>query len=304
MSGCKDSIPKAEEGYLDVPGGKVWYRIVGVDHPKTPLLVVHGGPGAAHGYLKPLEQLAQDRPVVFYDQLGCGRSERPSDKSLWTLERFVEELAQVRAQLGLESVHILGQSWGAAIAVDYVLEKTSTGIESLVLSGPLLSASRWVADQRKYIAQLSEDSRKAIINSEQDGSFDSPEYQEALMEFYRRHVCRLEEWPDYLTQAFADLNMEQYLHMWGPSEFTVTGSLKSYERLDRLEEINIPTLFTCGEYDEASPDTCRLYQRHLPGSKLHIFEDASHEHHIENKEGYLQVVGAFLEQVEPDHLIQ
>lgn len=298
MSGCGHSSQNTAEGFVNVTGGKVWYRILGAGHEKTPLLIVHGGPGASHAYLKPLEELSMDRPVIFYDQLGCGKSERPEDKSLWTIERFVEELDQLRIALELERVHILGQSWGVALAVEYVLAKSPGGVESLVLSGPLLSTSRWMEDQRANIMHLSEDSRDAIMQSETDGRYDSAEYQEALMEFYKKHVCRLEEWPGYLNEAFADLNMDLYLYMWGPSEFTVTGTLRSYDRVDQLANIEIPTLFTCGEHDEASPATCKYYQNHLPNSKLHILEGASHEHHIEKTEEYLKIVRSFLEDVE------
>ncbi|MCF7815196.1 MAG: proline iminopeptidase-family hydrolase [Candidatus Cloacimonetes bacterium] len=270
-----------EEGFISVTGGKVWYKIVGKNKSEIPLLILHGGPGASHTYLEPLEKLADKRPVVFYDQLGCGNSERPADTSLWTIDRFVEELQQVRNSLGLDQVHLLGQSWGSSLAAEYILTKKPEGVKSVILSGALLSTSSWIADQQIYIEQLPEKTRNAILQCEKTGEYNSPEYQNAMMEFYQLHVYRLESWPECLNRAFSELNFAQYEYMWGPSEFTVTGSLKNYERVDQLYKIDLPVLFTCGEFDEATPATTRYYQENLPGSRLHIFEDASHEHHLE-----------------------
>ncbi len=287
-----------QEGHIAVTGGKVWYKILGQEKPGVPLLVLHGGPGASHHYLEPIADLADERPVIFYDQLGCGNSDNPNDTALWTIERFVNELQQVIHFLALDKVHILGQSWGAALAVEYVISQQPQGVTSLILSGPLLSASRWIRDQRAYIEELPEDAKKAILHAEESGVYDSDEYQQAMMVFYQKHLCRLDEWPEYLNAAFAKLNMAQYQYMWGPSEFTITGTLKNYERVDQLQKITMPTLFTCGEYDEATPAATRYFQENLPGSQLHILKDASHEHHIEKREEYLSVAKEFLNGVE------
>ncbi len=142
------------EALVDVPGGRVWTLTVNPEAPGTPLLVVHGGPGATHDYLSNLAALADERPVVFYDQLGCGASDRPGDPSLWTVDRAVDELSAVREALGLDRVHLLGQSWGGALVVSYVLETGGPGVKSLVLSAPLLSTPRWVADQKAWLARL------------------------------------------------------------------------------------------------------------------------------------------------------
>ncbi len=285
-------------GYIQVTGGKVWYKTVGNNIQATPLLVLHGGPGASHDYLEPLEKFADERPLIFYDQLGCGNSDKPDNTSFWNLERFVDELQQVIHFLALEKVHILGQSWGSSLAVEYYLTKHPQEVNSLILSGPLLSASRWINDQKSYIKQLPGKTRKVILQYEKTGEFDSPEYKDAMMVFYKKHVCRLDNWPDYLSCAFSKLNLSQYEYMWGPSEFTVTGTLKNYERVELLNKIDIPVLFTCGEYDEATPDTTRYYQQNLPDSRLHIFIDASHEHHIEKTDEYLKTVRKFLNSID------
>jgi len=286
------------ETFVDVPGGRVFCRIVGEDAPGRPLLALHGGPGVPHDYLEPLEKLAAERPVIFYNQLGCGLSDRPDDLSLFTVARFVAELDAVRRALGLARLHLLGQSWGTMLAVDYLLEKGPAGVTSLVLSGPCLSARRFAADQREHLAHLPEDARQAIAAAEASGDFAAPAYQAAMTAFYKKHVCRLDPWPECLTRAIAKMGEPVYAHMWGPSEFTMTGSLAGYDRTSDLPRLGLPTLFTCGRYDEATPETTALYQSRLPGSQLLIFEDASHEHHLEQPDAYLETVAAFLRRVE------
>ena len=286
-----------QEGYIAVTGGKIWYKIVGKNKQGIPLLLLHGGPGASHHYLEPIADLADERPVIFYDQLGCGNSDNPEDVSLWNVERFVDELQQVLHSLYLDKVHILGQSWGATLAVEYVFTRDAKGVTSLILSGPLISASRWIEDQRAHIEQLPKDAKKAILHAEKYGAYESDEYQQAMMVFYQKHLCRLDEWPECMHTTFAKLNHAQYEYMWGPSEFTITGTLKNHERADQLHKITLPTLFTCGEYDEASPTTTRHFQENLPGSQLHVFKDASHEHHIENRTEFMTVIRNFLQSL-------
>ena len=287
-----------QEGYIPSTGGKISYKVAGKNKKGIPVLVLHGGPGASRDYLEPLAELADERPVVFYDQLGCGNSDKPDDLSRWTIEWFVDELHQVRKALGMKNVHIIGQSWGTSLAVDYLLTKNPKGVVSLVLSGPLLSTSRWIEDQRAYIAELPKEIREMILTCEDSGEFGSPEYQDAMMAYYKIHVCRLTPWPECLNRSFEKLNFSLYGHMWGPSEFTVTGVLQNYERVDRLKKISRPVLFTCGFYDEATPTTTKHYQENLPGSEIYIFEDASHEHHLEKPQEYLQVVRDFLRRAE------
>jgi len=295
---ASENVGEIQEGYISVTGGKIRYKVLGKNKNGIPILVLHGGPGASYDYLEPLAELADERPVVFYDQLGCGNSDKPDDTSLWTIERFVDELHQVRKALGLKKVHIIGQSWGTSLAVDYLLTKDPKGVVSLVLSGPFLSTSRWIEDQRAYIAELPKEIQEIILKCEDAGEFSSPQYQDAMMAYYKIHVCRLNPWPECLNRSFEKLNFSIYGYMWGPSEFTVTGVLKNYERVDRLKEITDPVLFTCGFYDEATPATTKYYQKNLSGSEIYIFEEASHEHHLEKPQEYLQVVRDFLRRAE------
>lgn len=283
-----------QEGRLPVAGGELWYGIAGAGRPGVPLLVLHGGPGVPHDYLEPLAALAADRPVVFYDQLGCGRSSRPEEPFPWSLGRFVAELGAVRRGLGLAEIHLLGQSWGTMLAVDYLLRDGTAGVRSLVLSSPCLSAAQWAADARALVAALPDADRAAIARANATGDFAAPAFAAAMETYYRRHVCRREPWPDCLNRAIAGMSLPVYQAMWGPSEFLIRGSLRGYERVDRLAEVAVPTLFTCGRWDEATPTATARYAQALPGAELVVFEDAAHEHHLEQPETYLAVVGDFL----------
>ena len=285
-------------GWIPVTGGNVWYKMIGPQQPRIPLVILHGGPGAPHDYLEPLSVLADERPVVFYDQLGCGHSDKPDDPALWTVERFVEELGDVLAALGLRDVHLLGQSWGTTLAVEYMLRTQSDRVRSLILSAPFFSATRWISDQKDHLARLPEKVQASVREAELTGNYDSAAYQEAIGEFYRRHVCRLEPWPEELNRTIEKISVPVYLSMCGPSEFSVIGSLKDLELVDRLPEITVPALFTCGRYDESTPETTALYHRSLPGSEMMVLEDASHEHHLEKPDEYLAVVRGFLKRQE------
>ncbi len=227
---------------------------------------------------------------------------RPADESLWTVERYVDELARVRAALNLDRVHILGHSWGSMLAVDYMLQRQPDGVVSLTLAGPALSAKRWMADQRAWLLQMPEPVRRAVQEAEATGTFDSPEYQSAIEVFYSRHVCRADPWPDFAQRALSPekMGLDVYQHMWGPSEFTATGTLNSYERVDRLKEIRTPTLYLCGRFDEATPATTAYYQRHTPGASIHVIEDASHLTWAEQPEASNRVVRDFLMHAEAD----
>ncbi len=291
---CTITGDYSEEGYIKVPGGQVWYKKVGTNKNETPLLIIHGGPGITHEYLEPLEALACDRPVIFYDQLGSGNSDKPSDASLWTLERFVKEMDAVRNALFLKKVHILGQSWGTMLATEYIKKKGQNGIVSLVLSAPAISAGMWTHDARKYVEELPPEIKEKILSSEKSQNYSSPDYQQAIDYFYHKHVCRLEPWPDCLNRSCAKLNSDVYGKMWGPSEFTITGELKGFDNTNVLKNISLPVLFTAGEYDEATPETTQYYAGLTPGAKIIIYKDASHTHHLEKQSEYLADIRRFL----------
>ncbi len=285
------------EGFLDGRFGRIWYAVHGSGSPGIPLLILHGGPGVPHDYLEPLSALSDERPVIFYDQLGCGNSDRSGNPESRTLRYFVEELALVRAVLGLDRVHLLGQSWGCMLAAEYLLSCRPEGIAGVVFSAPCLSSPRFVADLRRYLEDMLDKVKRVIERCEEKGEYDNPQYEEAVTAFYRKHVCRLDPWPDCMVRALDKIGLEVYQDMWGPSEFTMIGILKDFDCTDRLGEIPAPALFTCGRFDEATPETTAFYRSRLPGSEMVVFEDASHEHHLEKEGEYLAEVRGFLGRI-------
>jgi proline-specific peptidase len=286
---------KTDEGYIEVPGGRVWYRSVG--EGGTPLLCLHGGPGFTHNYLEPLEALADRRQVVLYDQLGCGRSDQPDDTSLWTVGRFVEEVAAVRAALGLDRMHLFGSSWGGMLAMQYVLDRRPE-LESLILCGSPASMIRWVTDCDELLSAQPPEVLRVIRQHEEAGFTACPEYQAAILGFYREHVCRLRPWPASLERSFAEAGYSVYNTMNGPSEFTVTGTLKTWDVMDRLGEIKTPALLVGGRYDECRPSHLEEMHRRIGGSQLAIIEDASHLCFAEQPEEFTALVNSFLDRIE------
>lgn len=284
------------EGKVAVPGGDVWYRIAGKGDG-VPLLTMHGGPGMTHDSIDSLVDLSGDRPVVFYDQLGSGRSDRPDDPSLWRIGRFVEEVAAIRAALGLERVHLLGQSWGTTLAVEYMLDRPQ-GVVSLTLASPCLSIPRFTEDCVRLRAALPDDVRATLESSEAAGTIASPEYAAAVMEFYKRYICRMWPWPDSLVRTLTGANMDVYHTMWGPNDFTPTGNLKDYDATPRLGEVDVPVLFTCGRYDECTPEATTAFARAMPGAEIAIFEDSAHMAHVEQREAFMAKLGGFLQRAE------
>lgn len=287
-----------QEGYIEVTGGKVWYQKYDSAAGGTPVIVLHGGPGSSCYSLQVLKSLAKDRPVILYDQLGCGRSERPTDTRLWRIDRFVEELAQIREALKLEEVHILGHSWGTTLAAAYCLTKPS-GVKSVIFSSPCLSAPLWEQDQKKNLKKLPHDIQETIKHSEENGTTDSQEFQAAIEVFSKHFVNRLEKNPEWLEQRPPGYrNSEIYNIMWGPSEFTVLGNLREFDCTSQLKEISCPTLFTCGRFDEATPETTEYYSEVTPHSQFYVFEKSAHMAYIEEPEEYLTVMGNFLHLVD------
>lgn len=286
-----------QAGYIAVPGGRAWYRVNGIgrfSEGKIPLLVIHGGPGFSHHYLLTLTDLASDRPVIFYDQLDSGNSDRPGDPANWTVERFVAEVDAVRDALGLARLAVLGSSWGGTVAAEYAIRQPP-GLVGLVLASPLISTERWIADNTAYRRQLPPEVQEVLDRHEAAGTTDSPAYQEATMAFYKRHLNRIEPWPEELNRAFELANTDLYTTMWGPSEFSATGTLKDYDASGRLGRIRVPTLFVCGEHDEATPAACRDFAGMVPNAQASIIPGASHTAHLEQRELFMRTLRAFLD---------
>jgi proline-specific peptidase len=289
-------------GYIPFKGYQTWYRIVGDGEApgKLPLLCLHGGPGASHDYLESLDAMAATgRRVIYYDQLGCGKSVTPSNPSMWTVELYVEEVDVVRKALGLERIHLLGQSWGGMLAMEYMLTRPK-GVASLTIASSPASMIQWVEEANRLRRELPLDVQEALDKHEAAGTTQDPEYKKATDVFYHRHVCRVVPYPEYVQRSFDNMetNSEVYNTMNGPNEFHVVGTLKTWDIRHRLGEINVPTLVTSGRHDEATPMIAETVHKGIPGSEWVVFENSAHSAHAEEPERYMQVLSDFIDRIE------
>ena len=293
------------EGTVPFPHGgddaETWYRVTGdlrADGP-APLVVLHGGPGGTHDYLLSLVDLADGRAVVHYDQLGGGRSTHYPDhgSEFWTPELFVRELHNLVDALGIAGRHhVLGQSWGGFLAEEYALTQPP-GLRSLVLADTAASWADFAAEAGKLREQLPADVQATLAKHEEAGTYDDPEYMQACLAFYDRHVCRI-PWPPEVAATFEYLEQDPtvYRTMNGPSEFHIIGSCKDWQVKDRLHEIGVATLLVSGRHDEATPALQQVLLDGIAGSEWVCFEESSHMPHVEERERYMQVVGGWLAQ--------
>lgn len=286
-----------KEGFIEVVGGKLWYQIHENSNKQTPVIVLHGGPGSSHYSMQGLRVLAEDRTVIFYDQLGCGKSDRPADDSLWNLDRFALELGQIRESLSLKEFHILGHSWGTTLAAAYYLANPD-GVKSIIFSSPCLSAPLWAEDQELNRKLLTLEVQQTLKNCEENGTTDSEEYKEATKVFNQHFVCRLNPYPEFLKEGRQYQNSHVYNIMWGPSEFHVTGNLKNFDCTGELNTIKVPTLYTCGRHDEATPASTEYFSSLTPNSQFHVFENSAHMPYVEETEEYVKVMREFLNRNE------
>ncbi len=287
------------EGIVPFRGHRTWYRVVGELPARRglPLLVLHGGPGFPHDYLEDLARLAEDeRTVVFYDQIGCGKSDHPDENALWTMSTFVEEVATVRDALGLDQIHLLGHSWGGWLALEYVLGRPS-GVASMVLTSTCASLPAFAAETRRLKESLPAEVREVIDHHEAEGTTDDPAYQEAAMAYYTEWVCRLDPFPDHLMRSFANLSGDVYATMQGP-EWNVTGNLKGWDVTARLNELDLPVLVTSGRYDEMTPAVVEPLVDGIRGAQSVVFERSAHFAMVEEPDRYREVLEAFLGGVE------
>lgn len=294
---------KITEGTIPFKGYKTWYRIVGEGEEagKLPLLALHGGPGACHDYLKSLDAIAETgRRVIYYDQLGCGNSSLPEPHpDMWTVALYVEEVNAVRQALGLDRIHLLGQSWGGMLAMEYMITQPK-GVASVTIASSPASMTQWVSEANRLRKALPADVQATLDKHEADNTTSHPDYLAAQQVFYDRHVCRVVPPPPYVSKSFEKLgvNPEVYNTMNGPNEFHVVGTLKDWDIIDRLPEIDAPTLVTSGKYDECTPLIAGTVYYNIPGARWVPFDNSSHMAHVEEAERYMQVLGAWLAENE------
>lgn len=293
-------MAKITDGYIDFKGYKTYYRIVGEPGGgKLPLLALHGGPGCAHDYLESLDGIAEKygRQVIYYDQLGCGKSVVPgSHPDMWCAELWEEEIDVVRNALGLENIHMLGQSWGGMLTMQYVINKQPKGVNSITIASSPASMDLWLSEANRLRGYLPENMQQALKQADIDGDYSRPEVVEASAEYYRRHVCRIVPHPDFVDRSFDQMG-EPYMVMQGASEFVVTGKMKDWDYSDRLDRINIPTLVTSGIDDEATPAISKQIYDGIKDCRWELIP-GTHLCHVEYPELYNSIVEKFMEEHE------
>lgn len=292
-------MDQGRSGFVSVSGGRLFYRSFGPEKGLPTVLCLHGGPGASHDYLLPLSDLVPyGYRVVLFDQLGCGQSEVPDDHSLFTLEHHVQETEEVRRNLSLGRVHLLGSSYGGLLALAVALAHPE-GLRSLITVGGLASVPLTSAEMQVLRHALPRSVQETLDRCEAEGTTGSPEYQAAAMEFYRRHVCRLASWPPELTRSLElALSHPVYPLMNGPSEFTITGTIKEVDLSPQLPRIHLPSLVLGGRYDEVTPKVADQIRHGIPGAQGVTFVESSHTPFWEERERFMAVVARFLDTVD------
>ena len=295
------------EGHLQLGGHRTWYRVVGdldASARRAPVILCHGGPGATHDYIAPIAEQLQStgRASVLYDQLGNGRSDHlpDTDPSFWTVDLFERELTALADHLGIAGrYHVVGQSWGGMLALLHALERPA-GLLSVVAADSPSSIPAFVAGCNELLDAMDPAVSEIIRAGERSGETSTPEFQAAVMEFYKRHVCRADPWPDAVVRSFDAMESDPTVYgtMNGPTEFTVVGTIRDFDITDRLPEIEVPVLLVSGEHDEVRPHlTAAMHERLRRGERV-VFEDSSHMPHIEEPDRFLAVVRDFLERSE------
>lgn len=282
------------QGHAAVPGGKIYWRRFGSGRG-TPLLLLHGGPGAAHNYLLSMKALADERPVIFYDQLGCGKADAPVDERLYTIQRAVDEVDAVRAALGLDRVILYGHSWGTLQAIEYLCQGRGKGVEKLILAGALASVPQVTAGLQRRIEGMPGGFAAKLRAMETSGQTATPEYAALTQTFYDHFVLRTKPSADALVSFEALSKSIAYRVLNGPNEFTITGKIKDWDRRRDLKAITQKTLITTGEFDEITLDCHETIRDGIAGNaRLSVMAGCSHMTMVEQPAQYNALIRSFL----------
>jgi proline iminopeptidase/L-proline amide hydrolase len=268
------------EAMVPVEGGRVYVRVNGrLDGTRPPILMIHGGPGGSHASFLGALPLADERAVILYDQLDCGRSDNPNDPANWRVARFVDEVDAIRRALALSRLHVLGASWGGTVALEYAARRPP-GLASTILQSPLVSTRSWLADANALRGRLSGETQRILSACESPAPPPTPACEAATEDFYRHFNRRIDTRPEIAAYAHAlpiPFNRRLYETMWGASEFVSTGSLRDYDGEPLLARLDgARTLFVDGQYDEARPATLAGFAERVPGASFAVIEDAAH----------------------------
>ena len=284
---------------VKVAGGRydVWTKEVG--RGRIPVLILHGGPGFNHFYLECLEDFLPSAGVRFwyYDQLGCGFSDQPQDSALWTLDRYLEEVEEVRRGLKLERFLLYGHSWGALLGMEYALRHPQY-LTGLVISNMTASVAAYVQYAEELLRTLPAAAQATLARYREKGAYDAPEYQAVLMkQVYQQHVCRLDPWPEPLERTFRTINTTIYNTIQGPDEFNIIGNIRDWDIWDQLHRIRVPTLLISARYDEMSPQQIARMGTLIPQARVAALENGSHFAMYDDQAAYFQALVAFIREV-------
>ncbi len=289
---------------IETPKGKfnVWTKRFG-HNPRVKLLLLHGGPGATHEYFECFESFLPSQGIefIYYDQLGSACSDQPQDTDLWEVDRFVEEVEQVRQSLGLDNrnFYLLGHSWGGILAMEYAL-KYQDRLKGLIISNMMSSCPDYDEYAATVLAkQLDPAVLEEIRSLEAKGEFQNPRYMELLVpNYYMKHICRLAEWPDPVNRAFAHINQEVYVTMQGPSEFGISGRLENWDRKADLKNISVPTLVIGARHDTMDPQHMKWMATQVQNGSYLYCPNGSHMCMYDDQDTYMKGLIAFIKAID------
>ena len=290
---------KINEGYMPFMGYKTYYRTVGERTDKAPLILLHGGPGSTHNYFEVLDRVAEEdgRMLVMYDQIGCGNSYVDGRPDLWTAETWVNELITLREHLGLDTCHLLGQSWGGMLLLTYICGYEHSGVKSGILSSTLPASWLWGIEQARMIKELPEEYQEAIKTATETGDYSSDIYQRAEEEYMLRHAAGKPDpnGPECLLRK-KRTGRESYVVGWGPNEYTPMGTLKDYDVIDKLKDIKEPCLVINGGNDLCTPYIAKVMYDNIPNSRWELFRECRHMCFVEDNDHYVEVLKEWLNE--------
>ena len=290
---------KINEGYMPFMGYKTYYRTVGERTDKAPLILLHGGPGSTHNYFEVLDRVAEEdgRMLVMYDQIGCGKSYVDGRPDLWTAETWVNELIALRKHLGLDTCHLLGQSWGGMLLLTYICGYEHSGVKSGILSSTLPASWLWGIEQARMIKELPEEYQEAIKTATETGDYSNDIYQRAEEEYMLRHAAGKPDpdGPECLLRK-KRTGRESYVVGWGPNEYTPMGTLKDYDVIDKLKDIKEPCLVINGGNDLCTPYIAKVMYDNIPNSRWELFRECRHMCFVEDNDHYVEVLKEWLNE--------
>ena len=288
---------KVKDGYMPFMGYKTYYRVVGENcNGHKPILLLHGGPGSTHNYFEVLDRLADEgRQVISYDQLGCGNSYVEGHPELWNSKTWLDELIAIREYLHIDEVHILGQSWGGMLLIEYLIEKKPQGVCSAILSSSLPDSQLWGREQHRLITMMSEEDQKAIARAEATDNYQNEDYLQANDRFMELHCAGAvtEDSAECLRRPKKS-GEESYLVAWGPNEYTPLGTLKDFNYTSRLHKIDVPCLITSGTNDMCTPLVAKTMFDNLPNARWELFDGTRHMSFVEQNDKYCHLLTSWM----------